>query len=153
MYCTCKKSVHVYSVKNNREVPGALTTWLRLLCLHPSLLGPLPPSGWDPPPLECAPLAGFVFLWRGHTHSWALPDFELDLSGATCVRPRDSRGHPRLCPAPPARQPGRPPWPPVPHHSPGCGARGGFLPRHDEDLREPLVRTFLFFSSLKLQNL
>ena len=22
----------------------------------------------------------------------------------------------------------------------GCGARGGFLPRHDEDLREPLVR-------------
>lgn len=119
MYCTCKKSVHVYSVKNNREVPGALTTWLRLLCLHPSLLGPLPPSGWDPPPLECAPLAGFVFLWRGHTHSWALPDFELDLSGATCVRPRDSRGHPRLCPAPPARQPGRPPWPPVPHHSPG----------------------------------
>ena len=21
-----------------------------------------------------------------------------------------------------------------------CGARGGFLPRHDEDLREPLVR-------------
>ena len=24
--------------------------------------------------------------------------------------------------------------------SSGCGARGGFLPRHDEDLREPLVR-------------
>ena len=23
---------------------------------------------------------------------------------------------------------------------PPCGARGGFLPRHDEDLREPLVR-------------
>ena len=23
---------------------------------------------------------------------------------------------------------------------PICGARGGFLPRHDEDLREPLVR-------------
>ena len=22
----------------------------------------------------------------------------------------------------------------------GCGTRGGFLPRHDEDLREPLVR-------------
>ena len=24
--------------------------------------------------------------------------------------------------------------------SSSCGARGGFLPRHDEDLREPLVR-------------
>ena len=24
--------------------------------------------------------------------------------------------------------------------SSSCGARGGFLPRHDEDLKEPLVR-------------
>ena len=28
----------------------------------------------------------------------------------------------------------------VPGVSSSCGARGGFLPRHDEDLREPLVR-------------
>ena len=27
-----------------------------------------------------------------------------------------------------------------PERPQGCGARGGFLPRHDEDLREPLVR-------------
>ena len=26
--------------------------------------------------------------------------------------------------------------------SSSCGARGGFLPRHDEDLREPLVRAY-----------
>ena len=42
-----------------------------------------------------------------------------------------------------AIQPSHPlssPSPPAPNPSQSCGARGGFLPRHDEDLREPLVR-------------
>ena len=34
--------------------------------------------------------------------------------------------------------------------SSSCGARGGFLPRHDEDLREPLVRRQGSFLNVEL---
>ena len=121
IYCSCKKSAYGYSVKNNREDPAVLPLGLDYAVCTPPCWG-LPSSRWDPPPLERgAPLACFVSLWHGHTHThallcpWALPDFELDVSVCPC----DSRGRPGLCPAPPSGQPGRPPWPRAPHCSPG----------------------------------
>ena len=130
MYCTCEKSVHVYSVKKNREVPGVLPPGLDYaVCTLPCRGLSLPADGTPRP--SKVPLSALCFpvAWphtHTHTHtlthtlrSWALPDFELDLSGATCVCPRDCQDRPRLCPAPPSRQPGLPPWSLVPHHSPG----------------------------------
>lgn len=119
MYCTCEKSVHVYSVKKNREVPGVLPPGLDYaVCTLPCWGLSLPADGTHrsskvPLSTLCFPVA-----WP-HTHTHTL-FYILGLcltSNLICLEPRVcvpatvEVAHGSAQPRPPGSQASHPgPW-------------------------------------------
>ena len=122
MYCTCEKSVHVYSVKKNREVPGVLPPGLDYaVCTLPCRGLSLPADG-TPRPLK-VPLSALCFpvAWphtHTHTHSHTRYVHGLCLtSNLICLEPRVcvpvtvQIAHGSVQPRPPGSQASHPgPW-------------------------------------------